>query len=65
MYIVWSMVIGIVLFLLLLLVTVILGAVAHKSEKEALVHREQERAAGLSGDVTDASHPIPDRYVET
>jgi membrane protein implicated in regulation of membrane protease activity len=64
MLVVWSMVIGIFLFLLLVVVTLILGAAARESEKDAVLRREQERAAGLSGDITDASSPLHDRYVE-
>jgi hypothetical protein len=57
---------GVMIFLAILLVTVILGAVARESGKEALLNSELERRAGVGGDVTDTtqSHPIHDRYLE-
>jgi CHASE1-domain containing sensor protein len=56
---------GVLIFLAILLVTIILGAVARETEKGELVRTELERRAGLGGDVTDQSHPVHDRYLET
>lgn len=64
MLILGSALIGVLLFLAILLVTVILGAVAQHREKEELLRTEMERAAGLDGDITDNPHPIHDRYLE-
>jgi hypothetical protein len=65
MLILGSALFGVLIFLAILLVTIILGAVAQSREKDELLRTEAERAAGLSGDVTDTPHPIHDRYLET
>ncbi len=65
MLILGSALFGVLIFLAILLVTVILGAVAQAREKEELLRTEMERAAGLSGDVTDTPHPIHHRYLDT
>ncbi|WP_224242918.1 hypothetical protein [Hyalangium gracile] len=65
MLVVWSMVLGILLFLGLVVVTLLLGAGGREREKELLMRAELERRAGLGGDVTtDTPHPIHDRYLE-
>lgn len=65
MLILGSALIGVLLFLGLLLVTIILGAVAQSREKEELLRIDVERAAGLDGDVTDRPDPIHQRYLES
>jgi hypothetical protein len=62
--IIGSVVFGVLIFLALILVTIILGAVAQEREKEEVLRTDEERRAGLSGDVTDTPHPIHDRYLE-
>ena len=65
MLVVWSMVLGILLFVGLLVVTILFGAAANSHEKEALLRTERERSAGLTGDVTsDTPHPIHQRYLD-
>lgn len=64
MLILGSALFGVLFFVGLLLVTIILGGVAQKREKEELLRTEMERAAGLDGDVTDNPHPIHHRYLE-
>ena len=64
MLILGSALIGVLLFLGILLVTIILGAVAQSREKQELLRTEMERVAGLDGDVTDNPHPVHDRYLE-
>jgi sensor domain CHASE-containing protein len=65
MLILGSALFGVLLFLGILLVTVVLGAVAQHREKEELLRTEMERVAGLDGDVTDNPHPVHQRYLET
>jgi CHASE1-domain containing sensor protein len=65
MLILGSALFGILIFLAILLVTIVLGAVAQSREKDEQLRIEVERTAGLSGDVTDTPHPIHDRYLET
>jgi UPF0716 family protein affecting phage T7 exclusion len=66
MLVVWSAVLGVLIFLGIVLVTLLFGAVANKAEREVLARTEAERKAGLKGDVTsEPSHPVHDRYVET
>ena len=61
----WT-VLGILLFLVLEVVTILFGAAANKSAKEALLRTERERGAGLTGDFTsDTPSPIHDRYANT
>ena len=64
MLILGSALVGVLLFLAILLVTVILGAVSQSREKDEQLRIEVERVAGLSGDVTDTPHPVHDRYLE-
>ncbi len=64
MLILGSALFGVIIFLALLLVTVILGAVARENEKEAVLHMERERRAGLDGDITDNPDPIHHRYLD-
>jgi hypothetical protein len=57
---------GILFFAGLVLITLILGASARGAEKEALRRTEEERRAGLTGDVhTETPDPLHDRYVQT
>jgi hypothetical protein len=65
MLIVWSALLGALIFLGIVVVTLAFGAAANKAEKEALIRTEEERRAGVGGDVTsDTPHPIHDRYIE-
>jgi CHASE1-domain containing sensor protein len=64
MLILGSALFGVLIFLAILLVTVILGALARENEKEALIRTELERRAGLEGDVTDNPDPIHHRYLD-
>jgi hypothetical protein len=64
MLILGSALFGVLIFLAILLVTVILGAVARGNEKDALLRIEMERRAGLDGDITDNPHPIHHRYLD-
>jgi hypothetical protein len=65
MLVVWSALIGVLIFMGIVVVTLAFGAASNRAEKNAFIQREAERLAGLDGDVTsNASHPIHDRYVE-
>jgi hypothetical protein len=65
MFIVWSMVLGILIFMGIVLVTLLLGAAARSSEREILLRTEAQRRAGVTGDFTsDTPHSIHDRYVD-
>jgi uncharacterized membrane protein YciS (DUF1049 family) len=65
MLVVWSALLGVLFFLGLVVVTLILGAVARESEKEARLRTEAQRRAGLTGDVTSHTpHPIHKDYLE-
>ncbi|MFL5345342.1 MAG: hypothetical protein ACJ8AT_11140 [Hyalangium sp.] len=64
MLIVWSAVLGVLIFLGIVVVTLFFGASANKAEREALNRTQREREAGLTGDITsDPTHPIHARYV--
>jgi hypothetical protein len=64
MLVVWSAVLGVLIFLGIVAVTLLFGAAANKAEKEALIRTERERKAGLTGDITsDTPSPIHDRYI--
>jgi hypothetical protein len=65
MLVVWSALLGVLIFMGIVVVTLAFGAAANRAEKKALIRTEAERLAGLSGDVTaENPHPIHDRYVE-
>ncbi|WP_224363825.1 hypothetical protein [Hyalangium versicolor] len=65
MLVVWSIVLGVLFFVGLLVVTILFGAAANAHEKEAQLRTERERSDGLTGDVTsDTPHPIHQRYLE-
>lgn len=64
MLILGSALFGVLIFLAILLVTVVLGALARENEKEALIRTELERRAGLEGDITDKPDPIHHRYLD-
>jgi len=65
MLIVWSALLGALIFMGIVVVTLAFGAAANRAEKNALIRTEAERIAGLGGDVTsDNPHPLHDRYVE-
>lgn len=64
MLIIGSALLGIFIFFALVLATIIFGAAARESEKDALMRRDAERLEGRSGDVTTSTpDPIHDRYV--
>jgi UPF0716 family protein affecting phage T7 exclusion len=65
MLIIWAAVIGVFLFFALVIVTLLLGASARRSGKEAQTRTEAQRAAGLTGDFTsDTPHSIHRGYAE-
>ncbi|KFE71197.1 hypothetical protein [Hyalangium minutum] len=65
MLVVWSALLGVLIFMGIIVVTLVFGAAAHRAEKKELLRSETERLAGLDGDVTaETPHPIHDRYVE-
>jgi hypothetical protein len=65
MLVIWSALLGVLIFLGIVVVTLLFGVAANKAEKEILERTEAERRAGLTGDITsEPSHPIHDRYVE-
>jgi hypothetical protein len=65
MLVVWSALLGVLIFMGIVVVTLAFGAAANRAEKNAMIRDEAERLAGLDGDVTDNPHPIHHRYVET
>lgn len=65
MLVVWSALLGVLIFMGIVVVTLAFGAAANRAEKKALMQSEAERLAGLDGDVTaEAPHPIHHRYVD-
>jgi hypothetical protein len=65
MLVVWSALLGVLIFMGIVVVTLAFGALANKAEKNALIRTEADRLAGRGGDVTsDNPHPIHDRYIE-
>lgn len=64
MLVVWSAVLGVLVFLGIVVVTLLFGASANKAEREALDRTQREHQAGLTGDITsNPSHPAHARYV--
>lgn len=64
MLIVWSTVLGILIFLGIVVVTLLFGASAHKAEREAILRTQRDREAGLTGDIaSNPTHPAHARYV--
>lgn len=62
MLIIWSAVFGVLFFLGLVLITLLLGAVANKAEKEFLARAKAGQEAGLTGSVTsEAPRPLHER----
>lgn len=65
MLVVWSALLGVLIFMGIVVVTLAFGAAANRAEKQELLRSEAERQAGLTGDFTaENPHPIHDRYVE-
>lgn len=65
MLVLWSAFFGVLIFFAIVLLTLVLGAVARESEKEALLRTAREREAGLTEDFTsDTRHPLHERYVD-
>lgn len=65
MLIIWSALLGVLIFLGIVVVTLLFGVAANKAEKEAIARTEAEHRAGLTGDITsEPSHPIHRPYVE-
>lgn len=65
MLIIWSALIGVLIFLGILLITLLLGASGNRKAKEIIERTEAQRRAGLTGDTTsETPHAIHDRYLE-
>ena len=63
MLVVWSAVLGVLIFLGIVVVTLLFGAAGQRAEKEIVQRTARERSAGLTGDITsDTPDPIHHRY---
>lgn len=65
MLVVWSALLGVLVFMGIVIVTLMFGAAANRAEKKALLKTQAERLAGLKDYVADPPRSsVNERYIE-